>query len=537
MPATLTYPGIYVEEVPSGVHPIAGVSTADTAFVDFFARGPIDEATRITSFADFERVFGGLDDLSEASYAIQQYYLNGGQIAWVVRVPSGDPGTATLDMGAALGSAPAQAITLSAANPGEWGNNLEAAAVGVRLSDASIATDRFNLVVREVRPAPGGKVEVLATEVFRNLNMTVGDKNYAKTVVNDQSQLALVTDVGLGALPETATPNDTGDGPADQSAFQPFTGGTAGSRPTANDLVGDPDEKTGMYALDRIAPFVFNLLCLPAATNLTTDRDPTPMQSVLSAAEAYCDLKRAFFIMDIPTLVATSAQMGQYLKDLEGLSLRSDHAAIYFPRLQMPDALQSNRLRNVGASGTMAGVYARTDSNRGVWKAPAGTDAALRNAQLAVRLDDLENGGLNPLGVNVLRNFPVVGNIGWGARTLDGADQQASEWKYIPVRRTALFIEESLYEGLKWVVFEPNDEPLWAQIRMNVGAFMNNLFRQGAFQGNTPAKAYFVKCDSETTTQNDIDLGVVNILVGFAPLKPAEFVVIRIQQLAGQIET
>jgi uncharacterized protein len=161
----------------------------------------------------------------------------------------------------------------------------------------------------------------------------------------------------------------------------------------------------------------------------------------------------------------------------------------------------------------------------------------LRNAQMVVKLDDLENGGLNPLGVNVLRNFPVFGNISWGARTLNGADQQASEWKYVPVRRTALYIEESLYEGLKWVVFEPNDEPLWAQIRMNVGAFMNNLFRQGAFQGNTPAKAYFVKCDGETTTQNDINRGVVNILVGFAPLKPAEFVVIQIQQLAGQIET
>jgi uncharacterized protein len=537
MPATLTYPGIYVEEVPSGVHPIAGVSTADTAFVDFFARGPVDDAQRITSFADFERVFGGLDDLSEASYAIQQYYLNGGQIAWVVRVPSGDPDTATLDLGAALGSAPGLAMTLAAASPGSWGNNLQAAAVGVRLPDGSIATDRFNLVVREVRPAPGGKVEVVATEVFRNLNVSVGDKSFAKTVVDSQSLLARVTDVGMGGLPTTATPNATGDGPDDDSAFQDFTGGTPGSRPTANDLIGDPDAKTGIYALDRIAPFVFNLLCLPAAANLTTEVKAEALQSVLTAAEVYCDLKRAFFIMDIPAVVGTAAEMGQYLADLEGRSLRSDHAAVYFPRLLMPDALQDNRPRNVGASGTMAGIYARTDSTRGVWKAPAGTDAVLRNAQLVVKLDDLENGGLNPLGVNVLRNFPVFGNISWGARTLNGADQQASEWKYVPVRRTALYIEESLYEGLKWVVFEPNDEPLWAQIRMNVGAFMNNLFRQGAFQGNTPAKAYFVKCDGETTTQNDINRGVVNILVGFAPLKPAEFVVIQIQQLAGQIET
>ena len=538
MPATLTFPGIYVEEVPSGVHPIAGVSTADTAFVDYFARGPINQAQRITSFADFIRVFGGLDEGSEASFAIQQFYLNGGQISWVVRVPSGDPQPATLDLGAALGSAPAEAMTLSAANPGLWGNNLQAAVVGVRLGDGSIATDRFNLVVREIQPGTtGGRVTVVTTETFRNLNMTVGDLNYAKTVVNDQSQLVQVTDVGLGALPVTSTPNSAGDGPADDTAFQGFHGGTPGTSPTGNDLIGDPDAKTGMYALDRIAPFVFNLLCLPAAANLTTSRDPTPMQSVLSNAEAYCLLKRAFFIMDIPTLVETADQMGQYVKDLEGLSLRSDHAATYFPRLQMTDQLQAGRPRNVGASGTLAGIYARTDSTRGVWKAPAGTDATLVNASLTVALDDLENGGLNPLGINVLRNFPVFGNISWGARTLDGADQQASEWKYIPVRRTALYIEESLYEGLKWVVFEPNDEPLWAQIRMNVGAFMSTLFRQGAFQGNTPAQAYFVKCDSETTTQNDIDNGVVNILVGFAPLIPAEFVVIQIQQLAGQIQT
>jgi phage tail sheath protein FI len=143
---------------------------------------------------------------------------------------------------------------------------------------------------------------------------------------------------------------------------------------------------------------------------------------------------------------------------------------------------------------------------------------------------------LNPLAVNCLRTFPASGTVVWGARTLQGNDQLASEWKYIPVRRTALYIEESLYRGLQWVVFEPNDEPLWAQIRLNVGAFMHNLFVKGAFQGQTPRDAYFVKCDKETTTQNDIDLGIVNIVVGFAPLKPAEFVIISLQQIAGQIQ-
>jgi len=185
----------------------------------------------------------------------------------------------------------------------------------------------------------------------------------------------------------------------------------------------------------------------------------------------------------------------------------------------------------------MAGLYAATDASRGVWKAPAGTDSRLRNVQgLDYVLTDRENGVLNPLGVNCLRTLAVYGNVAWGARTLDGADVQASDWKYVPVRRLALFLEESLYRGTKWVVFEPNDEPLWAQIRLNIGAFMQNLFRQGAFQGRTPREAYLVKCDRETTTQDDINRGVVNILVGFAPLKPAEFVIIRIQQLAGQVE-
>ena len=178
------------------------------------------------------------------------------------------------------------------------------------------------------------------------------------------------------------------------------------------------------------------------------------------------------------------------------------------------------------------------DAQRGVWKAPAGQEATLIGVpQLSVFLTDAENGELNPLGINCLRAFPVIGRVVWGSRTLEGADRLASEWKYVPVRRTTLFIEESLYRGTQWVVFEPNDEPLWAQIRLNVGAFMQNLFRQGAFQGKTPREAYFVKVDKETTTQNDINLGIVNILVGFAPLKPAEFVVIKIQQIAGQIAT
>jgi uncharacterized protein len=198
--------------------------------------------------------------------------------------------------------------------------------------------------------------------------------------------------------------------------------------------------------------------------------------------------------------------------------------------------LNNNQIGEFVPCGVVAGIFARTDTQRGVWKAPAGLDATLVGVpQISVNLTDNENGELNPLGINCLRAFPVSGRVVWGSRTLQGNDSLASEWKYIPVRRTALYIEESLYRGTQWVVFEPNDEPLWSQIRLNAGAFMQNLFRQGAFQGQSPRDAYFVKCDKETTTQNDINLGIVNIVVGFAPLKPAEFVIIKLQQMAGQI--
>lgn len=536
MPVTPTYPGIYIEEVPSGVRTITGVSTSDTAFIDFFARGPLNTAVRITSFADFQRVFGGLHPQSESSYAIQQYYRNGGQIAWVVRVvalddddqPSADAATLTLTGG----SPPQNTLIVTAANPGEWGNSVQAAAV-----QPDPAIERFNLVVREVVTANGapvtlsnGRVQVITSETHLNLSMDANDARYAVDAVNAESALVRLSDGGLGEMPSAVAPDSRGEVP--DVAFQLLQDGTNGNVPDSAALIGDQDLKTGMYALDRIEPFVFNLLCLPAAADLDAPATPPAtanLNSVLTAAQAYCEEKLAFLIADIPAWVNTLTEVREWL---QGAGVRHRNSAVYFPRLEIPDALNQNRLRNVGASGTLAGVYARTDATRGVWKAPAGTEASLRGATIAQRMTDPENGGINPLGINALRNFPIFGNVSWGARTLDGADQQASEWKYIPVRRTALYIEQSLFQGLKWVVFEPNDEPLWAQIRLNVGAFMQNLFRQGAFQGTTPRDAYFVKCDRETNPQSDIDRGIVNIVVGFAPLKPAEFVILRIQQIA-----
>jgi phage tail sheath protein FI len=237
--------------------------------------------------------------------------------------------------------------------------------------------------------------------------------------------------------------------------------------------------------------------------------------------------------MDPPTDWIDAQKAAEGIDDMR-IGLVKDHSAIFYPRITINE---DGLLKNVGPAGAIAGLMARIDSSRGVWKAPAGTEASLRGVVgIQYPFSDRENGVMNPRAINTIRLFPN-GIVNWGARTMDGDDDFGSEYKYVPIRRLALFIEESLYRGLKWVVFEPNDFSLWAQIRLNVGAFMHNLFRQGAFQGQTPKDAYFVKCDAETTTQTDRNLGIVNIIVGFAPLKPAEFVILSIQQIAGQIQS
>lgn len=390
-PSDFSHRGVDIEEIPR--RPIPGVATSIAAFVDFFRRGPTNEPAQISSFAEFEASFGGLDTHSEASYAIQQFFLNGGNQAWIVRVAASD-GSPSLN---------------------------------------------------------------------------------------------------------------------------------------AVDLVGGPP--TGIFALDGVD--LFNILCLPCVGR-TSGANTFPadqVSTVLNAATSYCRSRRAFFIVDAPSDVTSVTELTQWLAALE--TPRDPNAALYFPRIVCPDPLDDLRPRSFGASGTIAGLFARIDAERGVWKAPAGVEATLRNvARLEYELTDAENGELNPLGINALRTFPS-GTVCWGARTLAGSDQQASDWKYIPVRRLALFLEESIDRGTEWAAPEPNDERLWAQIRLHVGAFMQDLFRRGAFQGATQDQAYFVKCDTETTSQTDIDNGVVNIVVGFAPLKPAEFVIVRIQQLIG----
>jgi phage tail sheath protein FI len=578
MPVTPTYPGVYIEEVPSGVRTITGVATSITAFIGRTLRGPVNDPVMINRFGDYERVFGGLAADSPVSYAVRDFYLNGGSQAVIVRLFR--PFFATdADREAALATATAQAQTaanavaqaasnaatptataaavaaaaqaavaaavtaaalaavpvtkarlvvstlnLEAAYEGTWGNTLRA-----RIDHDVLGPDTANLFNLSVKDGGTGQIETM-----RDVSVVSTHPRRVDKVLEQESKLVRTRGVLPGARPGPSQPVAPGLDP-----FATNTNTSSGVTTTASDgqglivdeYLGDRHNKRGLFALEKTD--LFNLLCIPP---FGFGQDV--QSNFWDIAASYCQERRAMLIVDPPiTWVDKEAAKGNSpTTGIAALGTRSLNAAVFFPRLRQPNPLRDDQIETFVPCGAVAGVFARTDAQRGVWKAPAGLEATLVGVpELSVMLTDAENGELNPRGINCLRVMPGAGRLVWGARTLQGDDRLASDWKYIPVRRVALYIEESLYRGTQWVVFEPNDETLWAQIRLNIGAFMQNLFRQGAFQGKTPREAYFVKCDKETTTQNDINLGIVNIMVGFAPLKPAEFVIIKLQQMAGQI--
>jgi len=533
MPITPTYPGVYIEEIPSGVRTITGVSTSVTAFVGRTRRGPVNKATTIYNFSDYERTFGTLWSESSIGYAVRQYFLNGGKTAVIVRGHRTDG-----DNVAALQFAPdggGANIFFEAANPGDWGSELRAR-VNYDTKDPSDTT-LFNFRVKDL----GTGVE----ETHRNVSVASGHARHITKVLEEDSKLVRVRTIANIRPEQTPAPvgkaTNFEDVNGDLSNAIVATTVTNGGTLTQTQVEGSgsTDPKTGIHALDDVD--IVNLICIPPyLPNSEGDVLNGDIDSALRAPVlTYAINRRAMFIVDPPSEWDEKGDpIGSNGIDSVAFAMSRDaNAAIYFPRIKFADPLQENRLVSGVPCGVVAGIMARTDAQRGVWKAPAGIEATLRGVpDLAINLTDPENGALNPKGINCLRSFSGVGRVSWGARTTHGDDVLASEWKYLPVRRFALFLEESLFRGTKWVVFEPNDEPLWAQIRLNVGAFMHNLFRQGAFQGSSPRDAYLVKCDSETTTQTDINSGIVNIVVGFAPLKPAEFVILKIQQLAGQVE-
>ncbi len=388
----------------------------------------------------------------------------------------------------------------------------------------------------QVTAAPNGTNQALRINALLPQNPDAVVTFAAPTAGKDASAALGLSGAGVG---ENVAHYSLGTTNAFGSQTSSGKGSDGTGLPQTADIIGDPAAFTGIYALLKVD--LFNLLCIPDATRALAS-NPSSLDSTIntsaiySAAISLCDQRRAFLLVDAPPNVSTVSGAVDWISNQ--LNVVNPNGAAFFPRLRLPDPLNNYQLRTFAPSGVVAGVYASIDSSRGVWKAPAGTEAVLNGVQSMVyKLSDTENGVLNPLGLNCFRTFPVYGPVLWGARTLVGADALANQWKYVPIRRMALFLEESLYRGTQWVVFEPNDERLWAAIRLNIGSFMQTYFLKGAFQGQTPNQAYFVKCDSETTTQTDIDNGVVNILVGFAPLFPAEFVVIQIAQLTGQAQS
>lgn len=614
MPTITSYPGVYVEEIPSSARTINTVTTSVTAFVGHTIRGPLNTPVRITSFADFERKFGGLATRSAVAYAVHQFFANGGRVAVIVRAAkkgSGEAARVVLDADDDREDCPVLAV--HAKEPGAWGNGLHVAidhdtscpeeTFNLRVSDSkggahetftglslepdhgrnaeTVINGAASLIRVEVlddgRPAASGTVsrrfDGELPDLAVELTAEIGDVQREFTLYEESSdgappctvtELALLLERKLRALPDAPGKRSFagvevipfGDrlqiiagstDPAEKVCFRgecagdlgldetvnapvfPLHGGADGKPPGPRDLIGDPANKTGLQALRDVHDV--NLLALPELAHYESAED---VVSVVSAADRLCREQRIFQLVDSPSSWGGVDAVRSGIAAFE--PVRSDHAGMFFPHLQLPDPL-TGRLRAFPPCGAVAGVIARTDGERGVWKAPAGTEAKVLGVRsLSVELTDRDNGLLNPLGVNCLRTFPMVGPLVWGSRTLAGSDSADSEWKYLPVRRLALHVEESLRRGLQWVVFEPNNDQLWQQIRLNVSGYLDPLFRKGAFQGSTPREAYFVKCDGETTGPEDVARGVVNVVVGIAPVTPAEFVLVTIQQTTGQPE-
>jgi phage tail sheath protein FI len=540
MPITPTYPGIYIQEAPSSSHTLIAAPTNIAVFIGYThplktGQSLFGQATEIFGFMDYQRLFGGYvrsaafanqaydvgnadNNVGDLAVAVSQFFLNGGTTAYIVALqaspdisPPGPLAGATLTVGGI--SFVQQEITDQI-----YTLKVQIIPVGATgtLADIIVTYSAGNASLPSLTPP-------VQVETYRQVNLTLNDANNVATRINAASSLVSIPTTAT--LPASFT--------ADQKAFNTLL--------DQNATFFNPTDFTAVLqqdtSLDKVP--VINLMLLPGVTE----------SLVISTAIAFCERKLAFLVLDpkitdsadgsltaFPNLVQTTVG--------DPSQPRSKNAALYFPYLLSTDPTSGSTTNvvteqpyEIPPAPTVAGIYAATDLARGVWKAPAGFQASTNNTLGVVArgaMTDARQGVLNPLGIDCLRDFPNVGTIVYGSRTLDTTDQQ---WTYVPVRRMALFLEQTFYANLKWVIFEPNAPPLWSAITMSLNAFMLGLFRQGAFQGATPSKAFNVQCDGQTTTQADIDAGIVNIVVSFAPLKPAEFVVITIAQLAGQTQT
>jgi uncharacterized protein len=538
MPVTPTYPGIYIDEILSNSHTIAAAPTSVTVFIGYthpFKTLPQNygAAIEIFSFSDYEREFGGLFDVDwladDVGRAVFQFFANGGAVAYIVALQpqfhllSGT--TSAIAAPTLLLGTSATGIVFTGREPVDSYHQLT-----VSLTNLKATISGGDLDLADITIGYGSRAETFrrvtlnATPPAADANNTIEKR--LGTAASPVSSLVTVAPPGAGAYP-TKWPSALGPTALDGALpTTPFTTYLPGDFSDAF----EPDK-----ALDKIP--VFNLLLTPGIWD----------SGVVSEALAVAERKRAFMIVDPPAdSVADPTgfplpMIGDIMSDAvpNRVIPKSENGALYFPFLRASDPGSGAPLL-IPPSGFVAGVIAREDTNRGVWKAPAGYEALVQNT-LGVassgRMTDPRQGTLNPIGVNCLRTLPGIGTVVFGARTLVAANPAFQQYRYVPVRRMTLFLEQSLLASLGWVIFEPNDTPLWVSIKTTIDNFLLGLFNQGAFQGSSPSQAFQVSCDATTTTPDDQANGIVNIVVAFAPLKPAEFVIIKIAQLAGQTQS
>ncbi|MEE6179647.1 phage tail sheath family protein [Mycobacterium sp. 050134] len=526
MPVTPTYPGLYIEEVLSNAHTITAAPTSVTVFVGYthpYKTKPRNygAAIEVFSFSDYEREFGGLFDVDwladDVGRAVFQFFANGGADAWIIALQpefhdlSNNTPTAITNPTLLVGDAN-HGITFTGLEPVDANQTLQVS-IHARQSSGSNTNDLADMTITY-----GGRAESYRGVTLDSSDTTNFIEKRIGTTANPVSSLVTVA-------PTAAYPTAW----AEQSATA-----LDGHLPTNPFTTFFPGDFTAAFdadrALDKIP--IFNLLLTPGISDV----------GVVGEALAFAERKRAFVVVDPPADAAadpTSNPLPLIADVMTNLVPKSQNGALYFPYLVSSDPATGAPL-SLPPSGFVAGVIAREDTNRGVWKAPAGYEALVSNTTGVVasgRMTDARQGTLNPIGVNCLRTLPGIGTVVFGARTLVAANPAFQQYKYVPVRRMALFLEQSLLQSLGWVIFEPNDVPLWVSIKTTIDNFMLGLFNQGAFQGSTPSQAFQVVCDATTTTPDDQANGIVNIVVAFAPLKPAEFVIIKIAQLAGQTQS
>ncbi|RZN35499.1 MAG: phage tail sheath family protein [Methanophagales archaeon ANME-1-THS] len=507
-------PGVYIEEIEIGAKPIEGVSTSTAGFLGLTERGPTDPRL-ITGFEQFQRLYGGFIQDSYLAYAVDGFFRNGGQRCFIGRIVKSDATRAHVTV---------DPITFEAPGEGGWGNR-----VAVRIENASLdRADLFKLTVAYWKnnlpgdlSAPADpketpkKVRTLladaqVVEVYDNLSTVPTSSDYYLSKLGKPKGVSNL--VQLTSSGEERPANNT------DPLFTVLADGDDGTDLTRSEFLGDPaaapGERIGLTAFTELDEI--SIVYCPDLHSLDESNRNQLIDDIVSHCE---NLKDRFAILDA---LANTA-------DIPGLRPPKDskYAAFYYPWIEVFDPLTKGA-KKVPPGGFVAGIYARSDQERGVHKAPA--NEVVRGASdVEFKLTKGEQDILNPRGVNCIRAFPGRGIRVWGARTTSSD----TLWKYINVRRLFLYLEESIEEGTQWVVFEPNDEKLWARVKQTITQFLTRVWKDGALMGTTPEEAFFVKCDRTTMTQDDIDNGRLIVVIGVAPVKPAEFVIFRIAQWAG----